>query len=302
MATFFTDSWASLTGWTSQWRGDTWTAAADITAPTGGANDWNAITQNSVDGDANRANVDLLFVVNMSNLSARRHVAVVRGSGADESATNYSLALSSTSIRIYYCSGSDTPTQVTSATASVTVSTSTDYWVRFRVNGSALKAKFWTGAAGDEPGGVASDSNWNISVTDSTVTAAGWVGISAYGSDGVTTWKQLGVGTNGDYAPSSAGGGATITGTFSGTDSVDTTSFAGDVLIQGTLAATDATDTTSFSGAVPISGTFSPTESAVDSAAFSGSVATAGIPTLSSPTVVSVTATTAVPRVTVTFA
>lgn len=98
-----------------------------------------------------------------------------------------------------------------------------------------------------------------------------------------------------------AGGGATITGTFSGTDSVDTTSFAGDVLIQGTLAATDATDTTSFSGAVPISGTFSPTESAVDSAAFSGSVATAGVPTLSSPTVVSVTATTAVPRVTITF-
>ena len=104
------------------------------------------------------------------------------------------------------------------------------------------------------------------------------------------------------FIPSAGGGGATITGTFSGTDSVDTTSFAGDVLIQGTLAATDATDTTSFSGAVPISGTFSPTESAVDSAAFSGSVATAGIPTLSSPTVVSVTATTAVPRVTVTFA
>ena len=104
------------------------------------------------------------------------------------------------------------------------------------------------------------------------------------------------------FFPSAGGGGATITGTFSGTDSVDTTSFAGDVLIQGTLAATDATDTTSFSGAVPISGTFSPTESAVDSAAFSGSVATAGIPTLSSPTVVSVTATTAVPRVTVTFA
>ena len=100
----------------------------------------------------------------------------------------------------------------------------------------------------------------------------------------------------------SAGGGGATTGTFSGTDSVDTTSFAGDVLIQGTLAATDATDTTSFFGAVPISGTFSPTESAVDSAAFSGSVATAGIPTLSSPTVVSVTATTAVPRVTVTFA
>ena len=110
------------------------------------------------------------------------------------------------------------------------------------------------------------------------------------------------VSAQGNYFNVAGGGGATITGTFSGTDSVDTTSFAGDVLIQGTLAATDATDTTSFSGAVPISGTFSPTESAVDSAAFSGSVATAGIPTLSSPTVVSVTATTAVPRVTVTFA
>lgn len=104
------------------------------------------------------------------------------------------------------------------------------------------------------------------------------------------------------YISLPSGGGATIAGTFSGTDSVDTTSFSGDVLIQGTLAATDATDTTSFSGAVPISGTFSPTESAVDSALFEGNVVTAGVPTLSSPTVVSVTATSAIPRVTVTFA
>ena len=136
-----------------------------------------------------------------------------------------------------------------------------------------------------------------ISATDSAITAAGKAGLRASAAATDTTSYHFE-----NFSADDISGGATITGTFSGTDSVDTTSFAGDVLIQGTLAATDATDTTSFSGAVPISGTFSPTESAVDSAAFSGSVATAGIPTLSSPTVVSVTATTAVPRVTVTFA
>jgi hypothetical protein len=105
------------------------------------------------------------------------------------------------------------------------------------------------------------------------------------------------------YFPSAGGGGATIAGSFAATESaVDTAAFAGDVLVSGSFTGTDSVDTTSFSGLVKVAGSFAPTESAVDSAAFTGNVVTAGIPTLSSPTVTGVTATAATPRVTITFA
>lgn len=105
------------------------------------------------------------------------------------------------------------------------------------------------------------------------------------------------------FLPSAGGGGATIAGSFAATESaVDTAAFAGDVLVSGSFTGTDSVDTTSFSGLVKVAGSFAPTESAVDSAAFTGNVVTAGIPTLSSPTVTGVTATAATPRVTITFA
>jgi hypothetical protein len=83
--------------------------------------------------------------------------------------------------------------------------------MRFRTAGSALKVKRWTGAVEDEPGA------WNSEITDSTISAAGWVG--AWASRQLTTeWDYFAVGTVGDTAPSptvdpSPGVRITLTGT-----------------------------------------------------------------------------------------
>jgi hypothetical protein len=207
MAQYFTDDWSSLTGWTNQYKSASWTAAADLDNPsTVITTDWCALTQDSVTSDGDNDDVDLLAVVNIASLGSRRYPLIGRGSGADESATHYAVALLTSNIRIYYCSGSDAPVYITGAEGSISISVGNDYWLRLRINGTAVKAKIWSGAAGDEPGGAGSDSNWNVSTTDSTISGTGWAGPAVYGVNtvGFQTWKQLGVGTNGDTAPSSA--------------------------------------------------------------------------------------------------
>lgn len=207
MATYFNDC-SSVTGWSERIKtGRGWASSGgSIEIIAGGSTDWNYLTLDAVE-DGNHANVEILAkYTTPSSLSSARYPLVVRGAGSDESATGYSIRVSSSAIRIYYCSGSDTPTQVTSATASFTFSTSTTYWIRFRANSTSLKARAWADG-GSEPG------TWGLDVTDSNVTSAGWNGLSDYSTttNGGTV-DQIGFGTNGDTAPSSAGGGgATLT-------------------------------------------------------------------------------------------
>ena len=212
MATYFTDDFADFTSGGPPTYGDwvariktavSWTPAADVVVPAPATTDWNVLSWSDVE-DGNHANVEVLAVVNFPTV-ATKYFLVLRGSGADESATHYVLWQSATNFRIYYCSGSDAPVQV--ATVAKSASTATDYWYRFRVNSSgptSVKAKQWTGAIGDEPG------TWDLDATDTSgPTAAGWNGLSGYSTGGGdTTIKQIGFGTNGDTAPSAAGGGA----------------------------------------------------------------------------------------------
>jgi hypothetical protein len=212
VATYFTDDFADFsTDWTTRIKTgstDFAVSGGDLSLGIPGASDWTYKTWNDVDGDSGRADFDVLILYNSSSFSQRNHVIIGRGAGADESATNYSIGLAPASIRTYVCNAADTPVQI--STTTISISTGNDYWIRFRVNGSAVKAKIWIGLASDEPGGVASDSNWDCSGTDSTVSAAGWVGVAAYGTTAMQgTVKQIGIGTNGDWGPSSAGGGYT---------------------------------------------------------------------------------------------
>lgn len=207
MSQYFTGDWADFTtcsgaacgDWTLRYRTSTpFSPANPVVTPGSGASDWTALTWNDVDGDANRGNVELLFKASLS--ATPRHVAIVRGSGADESASLYSIYLGGTALRVYYCAGTDTPTQV--ATVARTHSVGATYWVRFRINGSGpttVQAKSWTGLITDEPG------TWQIDTTDSSgPTAAGWIGPSDYNLGGGATIYQFGVGTNGDSAPDTA--------------------------------------------------------------------------------------------------
>lgn len=221
MATYFSSDFAdSSTDWTERynttpdWAGGV--SGGDLTIPSGSANDWSAFTWNDVDGDSGRADVDvLLLFTTASSITTSQRCIIVRGSGADESATHFHFSIGSGNHSVGYCDASDTRTNL--ATRSVTYNASTDYWVRFRITGTGgtttYKTKVWTGAAGDEPGGAGADSNWDLnSTTTSGTSSAGWVGISTFGATGGNVIKQIGVGTNGDTAPSSAGGGATIAG------------------------------------------------------------------------------------------
>lgn len=68
-------------------------------------------------------------------------------------------------------------------------------FIRFRANGTDLKAKAWS--RGDtEP------SNWQIEITDSDH-SQGWTGVLQFGSDSVLDWDQFSVGLNGEPAPKS---------------------------------------------------------------------------------------------------
>ena len=209
MATYFTDDFADFsTDWTEQWNtaGTFAVTSGNLDVPAGVSGDWRGLSWNDIDSDGNRATVEVLALITTpSSLSTAVYPIFVRGAGADESATNYSVRISTSTFRTYQCSGTDTPTQV--GTVSGTYSTSTDYWIRLRADGSSIKAKIWTGTAGDEPG------TWDLDSTDATHATAGWAGVSQYAGTSGFTVKQFGVGTNGDTAPSSAGGGgATITG------------------------------------------------------------------------------------------
>jgi len=85
------------------------------------------------------------------------------------------------------------------------------YWTRLYVQGTSIKIKTWTGELADEPGGLSSNTNWDIETTDSDYTAAGYVGHS---SEQIATetdfyFSEFYVGTNGDLAPV-GGGGTTV--------------------------------------------------------------------------------------------
>lgn len=64
--------------------------------------------------------------------------------------------------------------------AAFTWSADTWYWIRLQVVGTAIRAKVWA-ASGSEP------STWTLEVTDSDITAAGYVGVRGSYTTG-TTW------------------------------------------------------------------------------------------------------------------
>ena len=81
------------------------------------------------------------------------------------------------------------------------------YWCRARINGTTFSVKFWE----EEYNGSFRQfepAYWQYTVTDSTISAAGWIGIVQYSSNaGPWDIAYVGIGTNGDVAPYPAAGG-----------------------------------------------------------------------------------------------
>lgn len=189
------------TGYTGRWnyQSGEWSRLTDTDIAVRAAalgNSRQLVSMNTVDSDGNRANAEVLARVKTSSVSGTNSVgAAVRASGSAGSETGYICNITSAEFRIgKYVAGTFTELAVTNA---LNLSANTWYWIRLRANGTTIQARIWADG-GSEPG------TWNVSSTDSSISAAGWCGMFCFSST-THTWRDLAVATNGDTATMSAG-------------------------------------------------------------------------------------------------
>lgn len=139
---------------------------------------------------------------------------MVRASGAIAAENCYMARISGNTLAIRgYISGSS----FYLASVGFDVGTDKYVWVRFRVRGNNIKARIWSGRYTDEPG------TWDIEVKDTTVSAAGWVGIGSYDYNGDADIDYFAVGCHGASAQYPSTGMTTTTSTTTTTTTVTTT-------------------------------------------------------------------------------
>lgn len=210
---------AQPSDWTERWNPDNFAATVEsVTTPVGsrilrvdGSSGRYVLSWDAIDADADRDDVEVLVLIRLAGtIQANRTSAgvVVRASGAGGSETGYAAAFRAANPStnrfnriVEYSNGSFSEVGNDADTWDV----NTWYWVRFQVIGSALKMKRWTGTVDDEPG------TWDIEATDSTLSAAGWVGVHMNGGDpGPYEYAYVAVGTNGGSAPAPAAAAVSV--------------------------------------------------------------------------------------------
>ena len=200
MANYSTDFTEYTTGvipsdWTARWD-----ATTQFTVETGGtdkilkgviaANNRHICTWNDVDADANRANVESLTKFRTLSVVGGAAGGVARASGTGTTETGYAAYIQDDDLRVTkYVSGTSTSV----VTQALTLLANTDYWLRFRVNGTALQARIWL-TTESEP------VTWNIDTTDTSISAAGWSGVFAFSLDSDPEFDAIAIATNGDTA------------------------------------------------------------------------------------------------------
>lgn len=187
-------------GWTARWvtTNSTWAVQSAPTIEAGKnlrhtatATARRLLSLDAIDGDANRANVELLARFAFSSTSGNQGVFAFRASGAAAAENAYRVTLTATQIQLRkYLAGADSSV----SSASFTPTAGRKYYCRAQANGTTLRVRIWD-AATTEPG------TWNISVTDANIAGAGWVGFAADTLTGNRDFDFLGAGTNGDAAP-----------------------------------------------------------------------------------------------------
>jgi hypothetical protein len=152
-----------------------------------------ASTWSLIDADANRANVEVLtggralsFVYPGAIVVIAEASVIVRGSAAANTYYRFRLTIDASFPSIVVskiiAGTSTTLSTVTPASGASLM------WLRVRANGTSLQARAWARDA-VEP------TSWDVSITDSSITAAGYVGHMRGSHD------FFSVGTNGDAAP-----------------------------------------------------------------------------------------------------
>ncbi|MNF61455.1 hypothetical protein D3C84_431000 [compost metagenome] len=193
---------AAPTGWTSRWTstGATWLVRADSTATADKYLEFARTTTarrllafDSIDSDSNRDNAEIYARFRTDGIgSISQFYLIARGSGAAASENGYACFNNTSSgIGIIKLVAGVSTTLGTVTTA--TLVSNWYYHVRFRVNGTALKAKIWSGLS-PEP------AAWDLEITDASISGTGYVGIGNNAATGIGRWDDVAFGTNGDTA------------------------------------------------------------------------------------------------------
>jgi hypothetical protein len=172
----------TTTGWTERWNTGKASVAVEsgvglrFTVSSDGSSDLYGLSYDAVDSDADRDDFEILAKVRFSAqyayTSARTFGVFGRGSGTTTEVAYTAALLDAGGDGLdtgYIDRWNASFTSLISAGAYFSLTANTWYWIKFRVEGSALKFKIWADGA-NEPG-------W-ASGTDSTITAAGWIGLS----------------------------------------------------------------------------------------------------------------------------
>lgn len=169
---------AAITPTTSHWLAATWNTPATYFPHGQGADfakqvsddytfwSWNQVSQ--------IADVELVALIRPTAQSDSFRCGVLaRGAGADGTDTGYALVLAQSGagamdqlVLLDLVLGAES----TLATASFSWALNTNYWLKLRISSSSIKGRVWA-EANTEP------STWNISVTDTSISDAGYVGI-----------------------------------------------------------------------------------------------------------------------------
>lgn len=199
--------------WTARWvtASNTWatrskasTEGGKVLENTGTVDGRHLLSWDTVDADANRANAEVLARVRSSSTLVNQLRLVVRGSGSAASEAGYMVEIPSSTTGDMRVSKLVSGTQTNLGTAyTFTFVANTWYYVRFRANGTSLKARVWKD-------GEPEPTVWQIDITDSSVTAAGWIGVGNLESTGTRDCDWFSIGTNGDTAPLSSSTATTI--------------------------------------------------------------------------------------------
>lgn len=202
---------AQPSDWSARWvtSNSTWAVRADSGAAggkrlehTATADAQRLLSWDVIDADSGRADVEVLakFRSTYSSTTQRELIHLIaRASGAAGDETGYRVNLSrSTStlasnrrIRLQkLVNGTITDlAQVND----LPYEANKWYWLRFRVNGTNLQARFW--AEGEtEPAG------WTVTATDGDITAAGWAGVGRFSQNNIVDWDYVNIATAGDTA------------------------------------------------------------------------------------------------------
>jgi uncharacterized phage protein (TIGR02218 family) len=193
---------AAPSDWTARWTttGETWAVRADAATTAGKYLEHTRTTTakrllswDDIDGDSGRDNGEIFVRYrSTSATSADQFYLVLRGSGSAGSETAYLFYnTSGTNVRIAKMS-SGTITEIANFT--FTLINNTWLGLRFRANGTALKAKIWNSQLDAEP------AAWSIETTDATITGTGWIGVGNFATTGTRSFDDVAIGTSGDTA------------------------------------------------------------------------------------------------------